>query len=137
MRVAGVVIAALLAVVVVPACRRAPAPEPAPTPAPAPTPTPAPTPPPPPYVPSKRMEVGRMFTGARVRTSLETDLGGTATAVRNEAGSYEVDVTVRVKIPKPHKSLEERLRELDDLHTRGVISEAEHATARAKVLADG
>lgn len=37
----------------------------------------------------------------------------------------------------PHKSLEERLRELDDLHTRGVISEAEHATARAKVLADG
>ena len=54
-----------------------------------------------------------MFNGAQVRTSLETDFGGTATAVRNEAASYEVDVKVRVKIPKPHTSLDE-LAKLND-----------------------
>ena len=37
----------------------------------------------------------------------------------------------------PHKSIEERLAELDDLHRRGVISEEEHISARAKVLAEG
>ena len=35
----------------------------------------------------------------------------------------------------PAVPLEQRLTELDDLHRRGVISDAEHATARAKVLA--
>jgi hypothetical protein len=34
-------------------------------------------------------------------------------------------------------SLEERLRELDDLHTRGVISDEERATTRAWLLAEG
>jgi hypothetical protein len=37
----------------------------------------------------------------------------------------------------PRRSLEDRLTELDDLRSRGVISEEEHATARAKALADG
>ena len=37
----------------------------------------------------------------------------------------------------PRRSLEERLAELDDLRSRGVISADEHATARAKALADG
>ena len=37
----------------------------------------------------------------------------------------------------PRRSLEDRLAELDDLRSRGVISEVEHATARAKALADG
>ncbi|MGB3730745.1 SHOCT domain-containing protein [Microbacterium sp.] len=32
------------------------------------------------------------------------------------------------------KSIEERLAELDDLHARGVISDAEHAAARARTL---
>jgi Fungal chitosanase of glycosyl hydrolase group 75 len=84
-----------------------------PTPTPAPTPVPQPTPPPVPFVPNKRMEVGKMFNGAQVRSTLETDFGGSATTVRNDAASYEVDVTVRVKIPKPHKSLEE-LKKLND-----------------------
>jgi hypothetical protein len=34
-------------------------------------------------------------------------------------------------------TLEERLRELDDLHTRGVISDEERATTRARLLAEG
>ena len=37
----------------------------------------------------------------------------------------------------PRRSLEDRLRELDDLRSRGVISDEEHASARAKALADG
>ena len=109
MRAAAVVLAVLLAACLFPACRRAgvPALVPAPTPVPVPTPTPAPTPTPTPYVPNKRVEVGRMFNGAQVRTSLETEFGGSATAVRNDAASYEVEVKVRVKIPRPHQSLEE------------------------------
>ena len=110
MRAAGAVIAVLLIACVVPACRRTSVPAPTPTPAPVPTPVPAPTPPPSPYVPNKRIEVGRMFSGAQVRTTLETDFGGSATAVRNDAASYEVDVTVRVKIPKPHQSLDELVK---------------------------
>ena len=35
------------------------------------------------------------------------------------------------------QSVEERLRELDDLHARGVISDEEHRTARAAALTDG
>jgi cytochrome c-type biogenesis protein CcmH/NrfG len=34
-------------------------------------------------------------------------------------------------------TLEERLRELDDLHGRGVISDEERATTRARLLAEG
>jgi hypothetical protein len=34
----------------------------------------------------------------------------------------------------PAKSLEQRLTELDDLHRRGVISDAEHAAARGAAL---
>lgn len=33
------------------------------------------------------------------------------------------------------KSVEERLRDVDDLHARGVISDAEHVQARAAILA--
>lgn len=51
------------------------------------------------------MEIGRMFNGAQVRTELETTYGTSATEVRREASSYEVDVTVRVRIPRPHKDL--------------------------------
>ena len=107
MRAAGAVIAALLIACVLSSCRRPASPVALPTPIPVPTPTPAPTPPPPPYVPNKRVEVGKMFNGAQVRTTFETEVGGSSTAVRTDPASYEVDVTVRVKIPKPHKSLEE------------------------------
>ena len=54
-----------------------------------------------------------MFNGAQVRMSLETEFGGSATEVRSSPANYEVNVTVRVKIPKPHKSLEE-LSKLND-----------------------
>jgi uncharacterized membrane protein len=37
----------------------------------------------------------------------------------------------------PPTTLEERLLELDDLHARGVISDEERATTRARLLAEG
>jgi hypothetical protein len=37
----------------------------------------------------------------------------------------------------PPKTIEQRLAELDDLHNRGVITDAEHAEARAKALTAG
>ncbi|MEJ6555237.1 SHOCT domain-containing protein [Microbacterium esteraromaticum] len=36
--------------------------------------------------------------------------------------------------PAQQRSIEDRLSELDDLHARGVISDAEHAAARTKAL---
>lgn len=48
-----------------------------------------------------------MFNGMQVRTTLQTEHGTTATADRSEPDSYEIDIQVRVRVPKPHKSLEE------------------------------
>jgi len=89
-------------------CPRPPEPELGPTATATPTPLPtSPTPTPPPYVPSKRLEIGRIFNGMQYRVTLETEPGTTATRDRNEPGSYTADVTVKVKVPKPHHDLEE------------------------------
>ncbi len=87
-----------------------PTPEPLPTLPPIPTPPPSPTPPPTPYVPNKRIDVGKIFNGMQLRTSLQTDWGTTATRDRAEPASYGVDVQVHVKVPKPHQDLEELSR---------------------------
>jgi hypothetical protein len=84
-----------------------PTPRPLPTPPPVPTPTPAPTPPPPPYVPAKRLEVGKIFNGMQYRVTLETEVGTTATAERNDPASYRAELTVKVKVPKPHMNMDE------------------------------
>jgi hypothetical protein len=78
-----------------------------PTPPPVPTPTPAPTPTPPPYVPNKRLEVGKIFNGMQYRVTLETEFGTTATDERDDPASYRAELVVKVKVPKPHKSLAE------------------------------
>ena len=76
-----------------------------PTPPPA-TPAPA-TPEPVPYVPNKRMETAKMFSGIQVRATVETEFGSTATADRNEPLSYTLDLQMKVRIPKPHRELAE------------------------------
>lgn len=72
-----------------------------------PTPEPKPTPPPPPYVPNKRLEIGKIFNGMQYKVEFETEYGTTATHDRNEADSYTAELTVKVKVPKPHQSLAE------------------------------
>ena len=79
----------------------------APTPRPTPTPEPPPTPVPTPYVPQKTLNVGSLFNGIHFKTKLETVPGTTATADRNMADSYTVEVNVKVTVPKPHRSLAE------------------------------
>ncbi|MFC0681687.1 SHOCT domain-containing protein [Lysobacter korlensis] len=51
--------------------------------------------------------------------------------------TLNADLAVRVlesDLLAPGRSKEHRLRELDDLHARGVITAEEHRTARAEVL---
>ena len=75
------------------------------------------TPPPTPYVPNRRLEVGRIFNGMQYRVTLETEHGTTATKDRNEPASYTAELTVKVKVPKPHHDLEEIKRLNEDLAT--------------------
>ncbi len=114
------IVFALLALLVLTGCPRPPAPAPAtPTPMPVtpvpntPVPPPPVTPPPTPYVPNKRLEVGKIFNGMQIRVHLDTDYGTTATRDRGELESYAVDLTVKVKVPKPHRDLDE-IKRLND-----------------------
>jgi hypothetical protein len=95
---AAVLCAALLA-----ACPRPVTPPSTPEP----TPVPIPTPTPPPYVPNKRLETGRIFNGMQYRVTFETEIGTNATAERLDPASYRAEVVVKVKVPKPHQSLEQ------------------------------
>jgi len=102
-----------LAMLLLAGCPSPPAPDTGPTPAPPPVlATPGPTSPPitpvpPPYVPNRRLEIGKIFNGMQIRVALETEHGTTASRDRTEPSSYSADVTVKVKIPKPHRDLEE------------------------------
>ncbi len=78
-----------------------------PEPPPTPTPIPVPTPTPPPYVPAKRLDTGKIFNGMQYRVTLETEFGGSATAERNDPESYRAELVFKVRVPKPHKSLED------------------------------
>ena len=89
-------------------CPQAPIePKATPTPVPTPTPEPKPTPTPPPYVPAKRIEFGKVFNGMQYKVTLETERGTTAAKDRNDPASYTAEVTLKVKVPKPHKDLSE------------------------------
>ena len=59
----------------------------------------------------KSLQTGSMFNGVTFKANIETTFGGTATGEREDAGSYTVEMNVRVKVPKPHKLLPE-LRKL-------------------------
>jgi hypothetical protein len=58
-------------------------------------------------VPNKRLETGKIFNGMQYRVTLETEYGTTATDERNDPASYRAELVVKVKVPKPHKRLEE------------------------------
>ena len=111
---------AALALCALTGCPRPPVPPPTPTPVPVtpvpatPKPTPVPvTPPPTPYVPHKRLDVGKIFNGMQYRVKLETEHGTTATREREDPGSYSAEVTVKVKVPKPYRELDE-LKRIND-----------------------
>lgn len=81
-----------------------------PTPSPTATPTPIPTPPPTPipiYVPSKRMETSKLFSGFQIHSTVEADFGGTATAERTTQSSYQLDLKIKVQVPTPNTDLQQ------------------------------
>lgn len=92
--------AALLTALALTGCPAPPPPVAPPTPVPVPTPTPVP------YVPNKRMETGRMFNGMQVRSTVETEWGSTATSERNDPASYALELSAKVRVPKPHRDME-------------------------------
>jgi hypothetical protein len=58
-------------------------------------------------VPNKKLDVGKIFNGMQYKVTLETEHGTTATRDRNEMSSYAAELTVKVKVPKPHHDLDE------------------------------
>lgn len=109
---------------------RHPLPTPPPTPPPA-EPPPPPAPPPLPTIPLKRMDTARLFSGIHVKTSLQADFGTTATTEREDPSSYELDLQVRVRVPRPHRSLEDLHKLNPSLST--VLPWLESALAEATV----
>ena len=69
----------------------------------APTPTPKPTPI---YIPQKKLEVSKLFNGMEVRTTVESDGGGTATQECETPGSYALELNIKVKVPRASQSME-------------------------------
>jgi hypothetical protein len=56
-------------------------------------------------VPAKRLEIGKIFNGIQYRVRFETERGGSAATEREDPESYTAELTVKVKVPKPHRSL--------------------------------
>jgi hypothetical protein len=50
--------------------------------------------------------MGKIFNGMQYRVTLETEFGTTATAERDDPGSYAAELVFKVKVPKPHQDLE-------------------------------
>jgi hypothetical protein len=61
----------------------------------------------------KTLNVGSIFNGINFKAKLETVPGTTASTDRKEPDAYTVEVSVKVSVPKPHRSIEE-LRKLND-----------------------
>ncbi len=62
---------------------------------------------PPPWVGNKTVEVGTLFNGIQIRSELEKIPGKRASVEREDAGSYEVEFKVKVKLPAASRTLEE------------------------------
>jgi len=58
-------------------------------------------------VPNKRVDFGKVFNGMQYKVTLETENGTSATKDRSEPSSYTAEVSIKVKVPKPHKDLDE------------------------------
>lgn len=78
-----------------------------------PTQPPAESPPPPApapgpiTIPYKKLDTARLFSGITLKTSVSAEFGGSASVERKEASSYELDLQLRVRVPRPHQNMEE------------------------------
>ena len=81
-------------------------------PVPPPLPSPAPL-----TIPYKRLDTAKLFSGITLKTSFSAEFGASASAERNDAASYELDLQLRVRLPKPHQSMDELLQLNPELGT--------------------
>ena len=76
-------------------------------------------PPPPPlpskFVPSKDIEVTKLFNGITINTKLETSEGGYATKEVADPDAYKVTFNLSVRVPKANQSIEELAKINPDL----------------------
>jgi hypothetical protein len=75
-----------------------------PTPTPSPTPEPSPTKPP---VVSGKIDIGKIFNGITLHSTVETPPGADAASERVDPESYMVDVKLQARMPAPNKTIEE------------------------------
>ena len=88
-----------------------PPPPPTPTPAPSPTPTQVPTPTPIPSLPRKPLATARLFNGLALQTRLVAEQSPElASQDRKDLQAYQVEVTVRARLPRPSTTTEDFLK---------------------------
>jgi hypothetical protein len=95
---------------------------------------PVPPPPPPPgpiTIPYKKLDTARLFSGITLKTSVSAEFGGSASTERKDATSYELDLQLRVRVPRAHQSMDELLLLNPDLAT--VLPELASLLQNAKV----
>ena len=74
-----------------------------------------PAPPPLPVIPYKKLDTAKLFSGINLKTSFEAEVGTIATVERQDPSSYELDLRLRVRVPKPHSDLDALLSLNPDL----------------------
>jgi hypothetical protein len=96
------------------ACPKPPPPPPPTTPAP--TPTPVPTPTPIPALVRKPLPTATLFNGIALESAVVAEPGADlASADRKENNAYKVEVTLRLRLPRPAATLEDILSNKPDL----------------------
>lgn len=93
-------------------CPKTPPPPPTPSPAlspgPSPTPTPRPTPTPVPALVRKPLPTATLFNGVSLESAVVAEPGDAlASADRRDADAYKVEVTLRLRLPRPASSLDD------------------------------
>ena len=69
-----------------------------------------PSPPKLPSIPFKKLETARLFSGIQLNTEVQAEFGSTTTTERETPGSYELNLSLRVRVPRPHRNLSELSR---------------------------
>lgn len=59
------------------------------------------------FVAAKTIDTAKLYNGFEIRSEIETQEGQTATAEREDPSSYEINLAVKIKVPKANQSLKD------------------------------
>ena len=68
-------------------------------------------------IPYKKLDTAKLFSGITLKTSFSAEFGASASTERKDASSYELDLQLRVRVPKAHQSMQELLQLNPELET--------------------